>query len=331
MSSIGMMDPAFFVGRKEIVDWVNETLGLTITKIEDTAFGAIACQVFDIIYPGQLPMSKVNWAAKASHEYIPNYKLMQTVMTKNHIDKFVDVDRLIKGRYQDNLEFMQWLKAFYEMQGVPSEGYDAVGQRAKGKGGSQYALAQGKSGGAAAPRPTSAPVAKQRPVVAVPQKVEKPLVAMKENKPNAPVPAPTKTTATKAVVSKVASQETPKLKAASASSNAVAQASIDQLKGSNDQLSKAMSEMRLEMDGLEKERDFYFEKLRQVEIIMQELEDAGKGNDLTASVFKILYATADGFEQLETVEAPVTEEVVDEETPVAEIDFVLENSAVEAM
>ncbi len=42
-------------------------------------------------------MSKVNWAAKASHEYVPNYKLMQTVMTKNHIDKFVDVDRLIKG------------------------------------------------------------------------------------------------------------------------------------------------------------------------------------------------------------------------------------------
>ena len=154
---------------------------------------------------------------------------------------------------------------------------------------------------------------------------------MKENKPNAPVPAPTKTTTTKAVVSKVASQETPKQKAASASSNAVAQASIDQLKGSNDQLSKAMSEMRLEMDGLEKERDFYFEKLRQVEIIMQELEDAGKGNDLTASVFKILYATADGFEQLETIEAPATEEVVDDETTVAEVDFVLENSAVEAM
>jgi RP/EB family microtubule-associated protein len=200
------------------------------------------------------------------------------------------------------------------------------------KGGAQYALVQGKSGGAAAPRPNSAPIAKPRPVVAAPPKVEKPVVAMKENKPNAPLPAPTKAAATKAVISKVASQETPKKKAASASSNAVMQASIDQLKDSNDQLSKGMSEMRLEMDGLEKERDFYFEKLRQVEIIMQELEDAGKGNELTASVFKILYATADGFEQLETAEAPATEEVVDDEPVVAEeVDFVLENSAVEAM
>ena len=28
-----MMDPAFFVGRKEIVDWVNVTLGLNIAKV----------------------------------------------------------------------------------------------------------------------------------------------------------------------------------------------------------------------------------------------------------------------------------------------------------
>jgi RP/EB family microtubule-associated protein len=82
------------------------------------------------------------------------------------------------------------------------------------------------------------------------------------------------------------------------------------------------------MDGLEKERDFYFEKLRQVEIIMQELEDAGKGNDLTASVFKILYATADGFEQ---VEVTAEESVVEKPAADAEVDFVLENSAVEAM
>ena len=30
-------------------------------------------------------------------------------------EKFVDVDRLISGRYMDNLEFMQWFKRFFEM------------------------------------------------------------------------------------------------------------------------------------------------------------------------------------------------------------------------
>ena len=49
--------------------------------------------------------------------------------------------------------------------------------------------------------------------------------------------------------------------------------------------------MRGEMDGLEKERDFYFEKLRDIEVLMQELEDKGQGTELSAAVFKILYAT----------------------------------------
>ena len=34
-------------------------------------------------------------------------------------------------------------------------------------------------------------------------------------------------------------------------------------------------------------------------MMLQDLDDSGKGNELTASIFKILYATADGFEQVE--------------------------------
>jgi len=34
MSAIGMMDGAFFVGRKEIVDWVNDTLNVNISKVK---------------------------------------------------------------------------------------------------------------------------------------------------------------------------------------------------------------------------------------------------------------------------------------------------------
>ncbi len=53
MSNIGMMDAAFFVGRKELVDWVNDTLEINISKIEQTASGAMACQIFDIMHPGR--------------------------------------------------------------------------------------------------------------------------------------------------------------------------------------------------------------------------------------------------------------------------------------
>lgn len=48
-----MMDGAFFVGRKEIMDWVNGTLELNLSKVEDTCNGAVACQLLDIMYPNQ--------------------------------------------------------------------------------------------------------------------------------------------------------------------------------------------------------------------------------------------------------------------------------------
>ena len=64
-------------------------------------------------------------------------------------------------------------------------------------------------------------------------------------------------------------------------------------------LTKENTDMKLEMHGLEKERDFYFNKLRDIEIMLQDIEDAGTGtpDSLTKDIFTILYATADGFVQ----------------------------------
>ena len=63
--SSGMMEGAFFVGRKVILDWINEFLALNLGRIEETCSGAVACQLCDSLYPGKVNMSKVRWDAKA--------------------------------------------------------------------------------------------------------------------------------------------------------------------------------------------------------------------------------------------------------------------------
>lgn len=47
------------------------------------------------------------------------------------------------------------------------------------------------------------------------------------------------------------------------------------------------------MEGLEKERDFYFGKLRDIEVICQESDD---GNPMIQKILDILYATEVGCE-----------------------------------
>lgn len=63
-------------------------------------------------------------------------------------------------------------------------------------------------------------------------------------------------------------------------------------------LKKQISELKLAVDGLEKERDFYFGKLRQVEILVQEqmgvLEQQGRSDEDLAvlrDIQNVLYST----------------------------------------
>ena len=48
-----------------------------------------------------------------------------------------------------------------------------------------------------------------------------------------------------------------------------------------------VDEMKATVEGLEKERDFYFGKLRDIEVLCQEKE----GEEFTTSILNVLYAT----------------------------------------
>ncbi len=52
----------------------------------------------------------MKFSTKLEHEYINNFKLLQAAFKKMNVDKIVSVDRLVKGKFQDNFEFLQWFK-----------------------------------------------------------------------------------------------------------------------------------------------------------------------------------------------------------------------------
>ncbi|CAN0486132.1 unnamed protein product, partial [Ectocarpus sp. 8 AP-2014] len=62
-------------------------------QVEETCSGAVACQLVDSLFPGKVPMSKVNWDARNDSEYINNYKVLQSAFDRLHIDKHIDVQR----------------------------------------------------------------------------------------------------------------------------------------------------------------------------------------------------------------------------------------------
>lgn len=67
-------------------------------------------------------------------------------------------------------------------------------------------------------------------------------------------------------------------------------------------LLKEIAELRLTVDEIEKERDFYFGKLRDIEIEVQKVTEGGQaaGPEIVQAISAILYKTEDGFEPPES-------------------------------
>ncbi|KAK9815458.1 hypothetical protein WJX72_003972 [[Myrmecia] bisecta] len=259
MAGIGMMDGAYFVGRNEILQWLNQTLDLNLSKIEQTASGAIACQLLDALHPGAVALNKVDFNAKNDYEYIANYKVLQAGFSKLQIDKHIEVNKLVKARPLDNIEFMQWFKSYWDSHtggGQPID-YDAVGRRAASKtgdmkGASRPASSQPKrassSGQPAAAKP-GATSARGAPASTLARQTSGAAQAAAKEAARA--------------VHRTHSQGSED--GAAMQSSAAAQSQVTELTGQ-------VTELKLKVDTVERERDFYFDKLRDIEILCQSPE-----------------------------------------------------------
>lgn len=243
-SNIGIMDGAYFVGRNEILQWINDRLQLNLTKIEQAASGAVQCQMMDMTFPGVVPLHKVNFDAKTEYDFIQNYKILQDVFNKLKIDKHIEVNKLVKARPLDNLEFLQWLKRYCDSinGGIMNENYDPVERRRKG----------GKD-----------------PALKAFKKNSKSLQANNVLNSGA---------------GEVGVRKTSGFKQGSGHSPVDGTDYSEEIQA----LSKEITDLKLSVDLLEKERDFYFGKLRDIEVLCQTSEV--ENLPMAVAIKKILYA-----------------------------------------
>ncbi|AQZ13261.1 BIM1 (YER016W) [Zygosaccharomyces parabailii] len=269
MSSIGE-------SRTELLNWLNQLLNLNYKKVEECGTGAAYCQIMDSIYR-DIPMHRVKYNATAEYEFQTNFKVLQSCFTRHNIEKTVLVDKLIRCRFQDNLEFLQWLKKYW-LQNKDETPYDPDARRKH-----RPVVSNGQLTGTATGTPGSINVTKR-------------------------------------------SKNVP-------SDRRVSSVQLSQAQGQILQLNKEVDAYREAMAVLDRERDFYFGKLRDIEILVQSSQDlinegvySTDGAELSkflSKVQQILYATEEGFEVVEEAkEVPTSDDggapehnlIIDEET-----------------
>lgn len=246
------------LSRHEMLAWVNDCVQTRYAKVEELCSGAAYCQFMDMLFPGCIPVKRVKFKTKLEHEYISNFKLLQGAFKKMTVDKIVPVDKLVKGRFQDNFEFLQWFKRFFDAN-YQGQDYDPIAAR----GGVDAVTGAGGR---------------------VPARSRMPMASSNGNghsRMAAPRPAPVR--------------NAPAPRASYGSSNRSTNgggASSAQV----EELNATLVEKNLAIEGLEKERDFYFGKLRDIEVLAQELESADiAGPEFSQKILGVLYATEDGF------------------------------------
>ncbi|XP_020815223.1 microtubule-associated protein RP/EB family member 1 isoform X2 [Drosophila serrata] len=263
------------LSRHDMLAWVNDCLQSQFSKIEELCTGAAYCQFMDMLFPNSVPVKRVKFRTNLEHEYIQNFKILQAAFKKMSVDKIIPIDKLIKGRFQDNFEFLQWFKKFFDAN-YDGRDYDASAVREGapmgfGSGAVKSLPGTGSSGVASSYR--RAPPATTRPSATT--SAVKPTASKVISRTNNVAPASRVTTGATGTVKK------------NDSGSSVSNQQIEEM-------SNQVMEMRINLEGLEKERDFYFSKLRDIEILCQEADDA-EGHPLIQKILDILYATEDGF------------------------------------
>ncbi|KAI1731122.1 calponin homology (CH) domain-containing protein [Ditylenchus destructor] len=290
------------MSRHEMLMWVNDCLQSEYAKIEQLHDGAGYCLFTEALFPGSIQLKRVKWNSRLELDWLSNWKLVQTTWKQIGVDKIVPVEKLIKGKFQDNFEFLQWFKKFFdanydghEYNPMEIRNFEELPKENKIKS------------GASAPQSLRAPQPKvgtrnAAPVAAAPQRANS--NASVNSSSNASATSTHRQPPAKPALSTrqpaAPHVKQPTTRTAVAATDPHLLEELKQLKRELEETRQQLTDSDDVVAGLEKERDFYFTKLRKIEVICQDHEQAGVIE--VPKLLQILYETEEGFAPPEDVE-----------------------------
>ncbi|KAL7742804.1 hypothetical protein ACLKA6_019614 [Drosophila palustris] len=140
--------------RHEMLTWVNSQLQAQFKKIEELCTGAAYCQFMDMLFPNSVALKRIKFRANQEHEFVHNFKLLQASFQKNQVQKEIPIERLIKGRFQDNFEFLQWFRKFFNAN-YNGKAYNALAARDRAPMGFGASVVVQQCGGYKPPPPNN--------------------------------------------------------------------------------------------------------------------------------------------------------------------------------
>jgi len=260
------------LSRHDMLNWVNDCIQSNYKKIEELCSGAAYCNFIDMLFPGSINLKKVKFRTNLEHEYIQNFKQLQSAFKKVGCDKEVPINRLVKARFQDNFEFLQWFKKFFDSNYDGRE-YNAMEARAGVPIGAG-SVSAGSGSGNINTTYSSSRLTQQRMSAPAVKPVGRAAPTARPTAPRQPMAGLTRR-------SPLNNSHTDH------GNNGAANHKMEEIEGK-------MTEMKLTVDSLERERDFYYGKLREIEVLCQNDELTDKPM-LVEKILEILYATEEGF------------------------------------
>lgn len=263
------------LSRHEMLNWVNDSLHAEYKKIEELANGAAYAQFMDLLFPGTVPIKKVKFRTNLEHEYIQNFKIVQAAFKKVACDKEIPVDRLVKARFQDNFEFLQWFRKFFDAN------YD----------GREYNAFEARGNIPIGSLSNAGPAAAKSSLASRPMATSRPLSGRTTTSTSSHASAAASTTTVSSGNNHISPSTGVGLARRTTQNGSTQQ--IDQsarLKYENE-----IKELRTTVEAIERERDFYYVKLRDLEMLCQKEDEIAEKTIEKQRILDILYATEDGF------------------------------------